>query len=153
MMWRAIVILLKPPMGSTASVNQTFLIRALTRDLVSKNEDQVGESWRSYGLEVLGEGDSAGAVPALGEVAAVSFANTATRAMFKAPTKHTAPAMAARIASQRRGLRQPIRVGRSSLKVLLIYAKNALTSPHTEPTPNTNIASAKRFTSSAGRLA
>ena len=60
MMWRAIVILLKPPMGSTASVNQTFLIRALTRDLVSKNEDQVGESWRSYGLEVLGEGDSAG---------------------------------------------------------------------------------------------
>jgi hypothetical protein len=73
--------------------------------------------------------------------------------MFKAPMKHMAPAMAARIASQRRGLRQPIRVGRSSLKVLLMYAKNALANPHIEPAPNTNIASAKRFTSSAGRLA
>jgi len=62
--------------------------------------------------------------------------------MFNPPRKQAVPAIAAATASQRKGLRQLLSAGRSSLKVRPRYATNALVNPKAAPAPNTIIASA-----------
>ena len=68
---------------------------------------ELGVEGSGWGMAVLG-------------AAGASLGSAAMRDIFKAPMKQTAPAMAARIASQRMGRRQRMRWGRSSLKVLPI---------------------------------